>query len=40
MIDRTEDEITNIVRALENGTITREDWRHCEHLFVALFMTL
>lgn len=34
---KTEDEIVDIVRRFENGTISREDWRHAEHLTVALY---
>lgn len=34
---RTENDILNIVRDFESGTISREDWRHAEHLTVALF---
>lgn len=37
MIYRTEDEILNVVRAFEDGTIRRSDWRHAEHLTVACF---
>jgi len=37
MAYQTEDEILNIVRAFENGTISRSDWRHAEHLTVALY---
>jgi hypothetical protein len=33
----TESEILAVVRGFENGTIAREDWRHAEHLTVALF---
>jgi len=37
MIYQTEDEIFKIVRAFENGTIARSDWRHAEHLTVAFY---
>jgi len=37
MIYKTENEILEIVRAFENGTISRSDWRHAEHLTVASF---
>jgi len=37
MSHKTEDEILNIVRAFENGTIKRADWRHAEHLTVAVY---
>ncbi len=33
----TESAIEKIVRAFENGTISRDDWRHAEHLTVALY---
>lgn len=32
-----ENEILSLVESFENGTIKREDWRHSEHLTVALF---
>lgn len=32
-----ENEIFELVRSFENGTIRREDWHHAEHLVVALF---
>ena len=31
-----EKEITDLVATFENGTISRENWRHAEHLTVAL----
>ena len=34
---KTEDEILDIVRTFENGTILRADWRHAEHLTVACY---
>lgn len=34
---KTEKEILRVVEAFENGTISREDWRHAEHLTVALY---
>ena len=34
---QTEYEITTIVHSFETGTISREDWRHAEHLTVALY---
>nr|MBA3784130.1 hypothetical protein [Acidobacteriota bacterium] len=37
MIYQTEDEILRIVRAFENGTIPRSEWRHAEHLTVAFY---
>lgn len=32
-----EDEILALVKSFEDGTISRDDWRHAEHLLVALF---
>lgn len=34
---KTEKEIAAVVEAFENGTISRSDWRHAEHLTVALY---
>jgi hypothetical protein len=34
---KTEDEIFDIVRRFEDGTISREEWHHAEHLTVALY---
>lgn len=34
---KTEKEIEAIVEAFENGAISRDDWRHAEHLAVALY---
>lgn len=34
---KTEKEIFEVVEKFENGTISRENWRHAEHLTVALF---
>lgn len=34
---KTENDIAAIVESFENGTTSREDWRHAEHLTVALF---
>jgi hypothetical protein len=33
----TEDEIKSLVESFENGTVSEKDWRHAEHLVVALF---
>jgi hypothetical protein len=33
---KSENEILAIIRDFENGTISRGDWRHAEHLTVAL----
>lgn len=32
-----EDEILRLARSFENGTISRDVWKHAEHLTVALF---
>ncbi|HXG83027.1 MAG TPA: hypothetical protein VNI84_03275 [Pyrinomonadaceae bacterium] len=37
---QSENEIFEIVRAFENGTISRSRWRHAEHLTVALYYVL
>ena len=37
MIYETENQILEIVRAFENGTISRDEWRHNEHVLVAFF---
>ncbi|HEX8289461.1 MAG TPA: hypothetical protein VF556_15875 [Pyrinomonadaceae bacterium] len=34
---KNENEILEIVKSFENGTISRADWRHAEHLTVALY---
>jgi hypothetical protein len=34
---KNENEILTVVRGFENGTISRADWRHAEHLTVALY---
>jgi hypothetical protein len=36
-IYNNENEITSLVESFENGTISENDWRHAEHLTVALF---
>ena len=33
----TEKEIHDLVRAFDDATVKREDWKHAEHLTVALF---
>jgi len=33
----TEDDIVDLVSAFEDATISREDWKHREHLIVALY---
>jgi hypothetical protein len=37
MVYKSEDEILNIIRVFESGTIARADWRHNEHLTVAFY---
>lgn len=37
MIYQNENEILEIVRAFESGSIRRENWRHAEHLTVAFY---
>ncbi len=37
---KNEGEILEIVRAFENGTIARTEWRHAEHLTVAPYYVL
>lgn len=34
---KTEDEIFELVSRFENATISRDEWRHTEHLVVALY---
>jgi len=34
---KSENEILTVVRDFQNGTISRDDWRHAEHLTVALY---
>lgn len=34
---KTENDILRIVERFENGTISCEEWRHAEHLVVALY---
>lgn len=34
---KTEKELFNVVETFENGTISREDWGHAEHLIVAFY---
>jgi len=33
---KNEDEIAEVIRAFEDATISRDDWKHAEHLTVAL----
>lgn len=33
---KTEEEIAEVVRSFEDATVSRDDWRHAEHLTVAL----
>lgn len=37
MAYRNEQEIFDIVRGFERGTIARDEWRHAEHLTVACY---
>ena len=32
---KNENEILTVVRSFENGTISRDEWKHAEHLMVA-----
>jgi hypothetical protein len=34
---KTENEIAAVVESFENCTVSREDWRHAEHLTIALY---
>lgn len=34
---KTEDEILEVVRGFESGTISRAEWKHAEHLIVAFY---
>ncbi|MEO6050727.1 MAG: hypothetical protein ABIP78_05270 [Pyrinomonadaceae bacterium] len=34
---KTEKEIAEVVRTFEDATISRDDWKHAEHLTVALY---
>jgi len=36
-IYKTDDDVKTLVEAFEKGTISEADWRHAEHLTVALF---
>ena len=33
----SEEDISSLVRAFEDATVTREEWKHREHLIVALY---
>jgi hypothetical protein len=37
---KTETEIANVVEAFENSTISRDAWKHAEHLTVAIHYSL
>ncbi len=37
MAYQTENEISKVVRSFEDGTISRSNWRHAEHLTVACY---
>jgi hypothetical protein len=32
-----EDEVLDLVRSFEDATVSRDDWKHAEHLVVALY---
>jgi hypothetical protein len=34
---RSESEVLDLVRAFEDATVSRDDWKHAEHLVVALY---
>ena len=34
---KTEKVILNLIESFENGTVAEKDWRHAEHLIVALY---
>ena len=34
---RTNEDIERLVDAFESGTVARDDWKHAEHLIVALY---
>jgi hypothetical protein len=34
---KNENEILDVVRSFENGTISRDEWKHDEHLIVAFY---
>jgi hypothetical protein len=34
---KTDDEIIDLVRRFEKGTIPRDEWKHAEHLIVGLY---
>ena len=34
---KSDEEVSAVVRGFENGTISRAEWRHAEHLTVALY---
>jgi hypothetical protein len=34
---KTENELLAVVESFEKGTISRDDWKHAEHLTVALY---
>ena len=36
-IYKTENDIKTLVEAFENGTVSEAEWRHAEHLVVALY---
>ena len=34
---KTKEDILRVVRGFETGTISRDEWKHAEHLIVALY---
>ncbi|MBA3353389.1 MAG: hypothetical protein H0U23_13390 [Blastocatellia bacterium] len=34
---KTESDVLDLVRSFENATISRDDWKHADHLVVALY---
>ena len=34
---KDESEVLELVRSFEHATVSREDWKHAEHLVVALY---
>ncbi len=34
---KTESDVLDLVRSFENATISRDDWKHADHLVIALY---
>src|SRR5574338_278814 len=34
---KTEEDVLSLVRSFEDATVSRDDWKHAEHLVVALY---